>query len=162
MIQRTYPGKGKKCGRFLSNLYVDGHTLCTKCRGKDCNQTTHVLNVRDGQNPSGWCTVPEEVSRRERHLLRIRHSQNFHTDLPQVKRRWLPVKKKPCPVRRPVRRQTGTAAPVRCRPSSLFPAPCPFRRPGPVQCLIRSLPTEKPSQSSLKKPCPVSRYRSDA
>ena len=26
-----------KTTRFLSSLYVDGHTLCTKCRGKDCD-----------------------------------------------------------------------------------------------------------------------------
>ena len=34
---RTCPGiEGRHCGRFLSNLEVDAHSLCPRCRGNDC------------------------------------------------------------------------------------------------------------------------------
>ena len=115
MAQRTCPGKGKKCDRFLSNLYVDGHTYGTKCRGKDCDQPTWVLNVRKWTEPQ-WMGFNSRTSFQNRKSLsESSHSQNFHLDLPPVRRRWLPVKNKPRPVRGPVRHPV----PVRCRHSSL-------------------------------------------
>ena len=41
------PGKVRRClcGRRISSLTYDFHTLCTVCRGRDCDTITDVMSV---------------------------------------------------------------------------------------------------------------------
>ena len=36
--QRFCPGKGGRCRSFLSPLEDDPHPMCSRCRGKECNE----------------------------------------------------------------------------------------------------------------------------
>ena len=76
MVQRTCKGTGgRHCGRFLSNLDVDGHTLCPKCRGNDCTPD-NVCQECSVWSPSQWQAYTSRRSFKRRRSSSVRSNSS--------------------------------------------------------------------------------------
>ena len=157
--QRTCPGKGKKCGRFLSNRDVDSHLWCSKCRGQDCEPGKTCPECRDWTD-SQWNRYLSRRSFKKRKAssdsssLSGSPSRSSSSD-----RRSSITVNKGCELfsrqEKPVNRPVAMEMPGQMSSQVPVPGPAPGQ-PGPSTVTAqRPLSARKPHQVSLPVHMPV-------